>query len=281
MTQKGSTILSCFTIEEGDRKLKPQIDFNMECNTFSAKKTEDIAFLYFTEKFLIRITDLSVRDRVIDYLDLVSKSKQIKVLVIYGSPEKRSCDEYFEFYRSVSKSELGLEAIQRMYNVINQIILKLITLDKIVIHVNSGNIISSFLNISLACDYRIIADSSVFMNPCIELGLLPKGGGAFFLPRMIGSGKALEVLLSERDIDAYEALELGIVNKIVPLDDLEAKAFETATYFRKIPSTSLTGIKRLLNYSLKELKDYLEYENEELLKVICSSSDWKNFKNHF
>lgn len=251
--------------------MEKKINLDMECNTFSAEKIEDIALLRFNDNFLLRATDLSVRDRVLDYLDMIERSDLINVVVVIGSPEKKGCDEYFDFYRYVSNSKLGIDAIQRMYNVINQVILKLVRLNKFVVHGNSGEIISSFFNISLACDYRIIADNSNFLNPCLELGLLPKGGGAFFLPKIIGMTKAYEMLLSETAISADEALALGIVNQVVPTSELEASALEKARYFSRLPETSLAGIKHLLNYSLKELEDYLEFENRVLIKIINSS----------
>jgi len=249
--------------------------FNLVCNTFSAEKIEDIILLRFKDNFLLRATDLSVRDRILDYLTLVEKSDLIKAIVIIGSPEKRGCEEYFDFYRQILNSERGSIALNRMYNVINQLILKLVQLNKFVIHGNSGKIISSFFNISLACDYRVIADNAVYQNPCLELGLLPKGGGAFFLPKIIGLCKTYDLLLSDKNIYANEALELGIVNKVVPLNALEDAAIETAKYFGQKPVSSLVGIKHLINYSLKDLEDYLEFENELLLRTINHSEEWK------
>jgi enoyl-CoA hydratase/carnithine racemase len=172
---------------------------------------------------------------------------------------------------------MGLDAIHRMYNVINQLILKIVRLDKIVIHCNSGKVISSFLNISLACDYRIIADDTVFQNPCMQLGLLPKGGGAFFLQRIIGMSKCYDVLLAENDISAREALEMGIVDMVVGLGSLEETAVLKARRFSRRPKSTLTGVKRLLNYSYKDLEDYLNVENQELTRAMMSSETWKQY----
>lgn len=248
--------------------------FNLVCNTFSAEKIEDIVLLRFKDNFLLHATDLSVRDRILDYLDLVGKSDLIKAIVIIGSPEKRGCEEYIDFYRQILKLEQGINAVHRMYNVINQLILKLVRLNKFVIHGNSGKIISSFFNISLACDYRILADNAVFQNPCLELGLLPKGGGAFFLPKIIGLSKAYDLLISDDYIYANDALALGIVHKVVPLRELEDAAIEAAKYFIQKPASSLAGIKHLINYSLKDLEDYLDIENQTLIKAINSSEEW-------
>ncbi len=253
-----------------------QTGFDLECNTFTARQQEDFIIIKFNDHFLLRTTDFSARDLILSYLARISDSDQIKAVIIIGSPEKKGCEEYFDFYDQVLSSSLGSGGIHRMFNVINQLILALVAMEKMVIHCNSGRIISSFFNISLACDYRIISADTVFQNPCLSLGLLPKGGGAFFLPRMIGLSKTYEILLSEEDIPAQKALELGIVNRVVSLDQLLPTAIETAHAFVRRPMNLVSGIKRLLNYSLKDLKDYLEFENQTLLQVILSSEEWKN-----
>jgi len=125
-----------------------------------------------------------------------------------------------------------------------------------------------FLNVSLACDYRIVADDTVFQNPYFKLGLVPIGGGAFFLSRRLGRSKALEILLADKDITADEAKKLGIVDKVVPQEELEKAAVDTARYFAQKPARSLAGLKKLINYSLMDLKDYMALEYQELIKAI-------------
>jgi len=99
------------------------------------------------------------------------------------------------------------------------------------------------------------------------------GGGAFFLQKMLGTGRAYDILLSEKNISANEALTLGIVDKVVPLDKLEEAALNVAHRFGKKSARSLTGVKKLLNYSKKDLNDYLEFEKEELMKILSSLSN--------
>ena len=250
-------------------------DYNIDCNTFTGCRKDHIAVVTFKDDFMLRTTDLSVRDRLLDYLSMIKRDDNIRSVVIMGSSEKKGCEEYYEFYQRVLKKELGHLALLRMYNVINQLILKLVSLDKLVVHGNRGAVISLFLNLSLACDYRIVGEETVFSNPCLDLELLPKGGGPYFLSRMVGMGKAMDILLSERGITAEEALDLGIVNQIVPDDELEGAVMRQAAMFADKPLKSVVGIKRLLNYNYRGLKEYLEYENEELLKVFFTSDGWK------
>ena len=139
---------------------------------------------------------------------------------------------------------------------------------QMVIHANSGKVLSLFLNVSLACDYRIIADNTVFQNPCLEIGMVPKGGGAFFLSKMLGISKAYEILLCEKDITAEEALKLGLVDKVVPFNELRQAALEIAEDYARRPLRSIAGAKKLLNYSIRDLEEYLDFETRELGRII-------------
>jgi 2-(1,2-epoxy-1,2-dihydrophenyl)acetyl-CoA isomerase len=177
---------------------------------------------------------------------------------------------------------LDLQAVHRLLNAFDQFILKIMEMNQVVIHANSGKVISLLLNLSLACDYRIVADDTVFENPYIRLGLLPKGGGAYFLSRLLGHNKAFEVLLSDGTIDAFEALRLGIVEKVVPVGHLLRSALDMAEEFCRIPYETLSGVKRLLNLVRRDLQDMLEFENHEIMRIIgstdMSSPFWKRLK---
>ena len=246
---------------------------------FSAEQYQNIAIIRFKGHFLYSTTDLTSRDKLLDYFDRISKNEAVKVIIIITSPEKTGREELLDFYCRILKSKLGINAVHRMFNVVDQFILKLVDLDKIVIHANRGENILLFLNISLSCDYRIVSNTTVFQNPYPELGLIPKGGGGYFLPQLLGRKKALEMLLSGKDIAASEALSLGLVDEIVPHEIIEEATLNTALRFAQKPAESLFGIKRLLKYSLKDLREYLEMENQILLRIVQSpdlkSDFWK------
>ena len=141
-------------------------------------------------------------------------------------------------------------------------------MNQIVIHTDSGKVLPMFLNASLACDYRIVADNTVFQNPCLEFGLVPKGGGAFFLSRILGVSRAYKIMLAEEDITADDALKLGLVDEVVLLKELRNAALMVAEQFARKPARSLRCCKRLLNFSLKDLREYLEFETQELANLI-------------
>lgn len=237
---------------------------------FTAEMVGSVLLLNFKENLMLRATDFKSKKNFLDYFDLASKSRSVKVIVIMSSPDKMGREEYLDFFDRIKQSQLDPRSVLILFNSVDQCILKIRSINQMVIHANSGKVLSLFLNASLACDYRIIADNTVFQNPCLEIGMVPKGGGAFFLSKMVGISKAYDILLCEKDITADRALALGLVNKVVPFDELRETALRVAQDFARKPRRSIAGAKKLLNYSIKDLEEYLDFETQELGSLIES-----------
>jgi 2-(1,2-epoxy-1,2-dihydrophenyl)acetyl-CoA isomerase len=248
--------------------MKKKIDLESDFEFFKGEIIGSVLVLNLKENLMIRATNLQVKTTMLDYLDQLSRTEAIKVLLIMSSPEKAGRAEYCQFYDSVIQSAIDISDVHKLFHAVDDLILMIKEINQIVIHADGGNVLPLFLNISLGCDYRIVADNTIFQNPCLEYGLVPKGGGAFFLSKILGASGALRLMLSEDDITAAEALKLGLVDEIVTSDELRKAAFRVAEDFARKPSRSLRCCKRLLNFSLKDLREYLEFETDELTKMI-------------
>ena len=248
--------------------MKDQSEFDIAYESFQAALQDDIASLRFHRDFLLRTTDLENRDRVLDYLDRIGRSRRVKILIVAGAPDSKGREEFIDFFKRARAGGADMIRTHRMYNVINQLVMKIVRLDKFVIYVNSGFVITPYLNMGLACDYRILADNAVIQNPCIELGMAPKGGGGYFLPRMLGRRRAYDIMLSSRDMPAAEALALGLVDEVAPFARLEETAFQRAREFAAKPAHVLSGVKQLINFNFNDLQEYMEHENDVLLQII-------------
>ncbi|WP_302294383.1 enoyl-CoA hydratase/isomerase family protein [Pyramidobacter piscolens] len=117
--------------------------------------------------------------------------------------------------------------------------------------------------VALACDFRIAAENASFRFPEPSLGILPRLGGTQRLPRLIGYAHALEIMLTNEKIDAQKALSIGLVNKVVPQEQLLESAIELAQKICKLAPLAVTAIKRCImeGYDLS-LEDGLALENE-------------------
>jgi enoyl-CoA hydratase/carnithine racemase len=101
-------------------------------------------------------------------------------------------------------------------------------LDRPTVAAINGGAFGHGLELAMACDMRIVSSSSRFGLPHIREGLIPQDGGTQRLPRLVGKGKALEMILTGESIDAGEALRIGLVNIVQPPEDVMKKALELA-----------------------------------------------------
>ncbi len=105
-------------------------------------------------------------------------------------------------------------------------------------------------HLALACDLVVAADGVRFIEVFVRRGLVPDGGGAYLLPRMVGIRKAKELLFFGDDLSAADAATLGLVNRVVPADELDAAVEEWADRLAQAPTRSLALTKWLVNRSL-------------------------------
>ncbi|MFO8102156.1 MAG: enoyl-CoA hydratase/isomerase family protein [Dehalococcoidia bacterium] len=137
----------------------------------------------------------------------------------------------------------------------------------------NGLALGGGLEIAMACDMRIAADSAKFGQPEVNLGIMAGWGGTQRLPRLVGPGKAAEILMMGENIDAEEALRIGLVNKIVPLDDLLPTAREWA---QKICRKGPLGVRATKEAILRGLNMDLEdglYMEKALFDGILTTED--------
>jgi enoyl-CoA hydratase/carnithine racemase len=107
----------------------------------------------------------------------------------------------------------------------------------------SGYALGGGLELALCCDFRIAAENAVFGLPEINLGLIPGGGGTQRLPRLIGEGRAMEMILLGKNIDARQADKWGLVNKVVPIENIAVECTKLAGKLIEKSSIALRAAK--------------------------------------
>ena len=118
-------------------------------------------------------------------------------------------------------------------------------------------------NIALACDLVVAADDATFNEAFVRIGLSPDCGGSFFLPRVIGEKLAAELFMTGESVSAERAAQFGMINRVVPADDLLADSLLLAKKLAEGPTASIGRIKRLLNASYSNsLQEQLALEHE-------------------
>lgn len=173
----------------------------------------------------------------------------VRVLVITGAG-KQFCAgaDLVEFKRYLDEDHARS---QEPYNarVLFPVTQKLVTCRLPVIAAINGGATAGGLDFALACDIRIASEAAKLGETYIKLGLSPGNGGSYFLPRLIGSGMAAELALTGDVIDADRALEIGLVNRVVPADALIEEALALAARIAERPRLAIEATKQQLRQS--------------------------------
>jgi 2-(1,2-epoxy-1,2-dihydrophenyl)acetyl-CoA isomerase len=118
-------------------------------------------------------------------------------------------------------------------------------------------------NFALACDLVVAADNVFFNEAFVRIGLSPDCGGTFFLPRIVGEKLAAELFMTGEGVEATRAARLGMINRVVPFDDLMTEALLLARKLAAGPTGSIGRIKRMLNATFSnDLCAQLSLEHE-------------------
>jgi len=148
--------------------------------------------------------------------------------------------------------------IRKRYNPIIRLICGM---EKPVIAAVNGVAAGAGCSLALACDLRIASEYASFAEVFVNVGLVPDSGSTYFLPRLIGHARAMELCCTGRKVKADEALTLGLVNKVVPADDLLAETTTLARTLAAMPARAIAMTKRLLHQSAaNDLEAQLEAE---------------------
>ena len=152
---------------------------------------------------------------------------------------------------------------------------RLADLPKPTIAAISGYALGGGCEIALCCDFRIAAENAVLGQPEIGLGIIPGGGGTQRLPRLVGLGPATELILLGEMIKADRAQQIGLVNKVVPLDQLETQVEDLASKLMERPIWALRAAKTAIRKGLStSLKEGLQIE-QDLFCMLFGTEDKK------
>ncbi|MEV5977862.1 enoyl-CoA hydratase-related protein [Streptomyces sp. NPDC052114] len=155
----------------------------------------------------------------------------------------------------------------------NPIVRALAGMPKPVVAGVNGVAAGAGLGFALAADYRVVADTAKFNTSFAGVALTADSGVSWTLPRVIGPGRAADLLLFPRNIDAQEAYALGIANKVVPAADLAAEAAQVARALAEGPTLAYAALKESLAYAAAHTLDEALDKEDELQGRAGASED--------
>jgi 2-(1,2-epoxy-1,2-dihydrophenyl)acetyl-CoA isomerase len=213
--------------------------------------------------------DRELVDALGDALERLGADADVRAVVVTGSGGAFcSGVDLKEAMSALGRNEALGERLAGFHRLI-----RLITrADKPFIAAVDGAAVGFGADLALACDLRVLSARAYLQEKFVNIGLMPDGGGTFHLPRMIGVGRALELMLLGERVDAELAKNLGLANRVVDVDALEPTALELAQKLAAGPPLALAAIKRAVRANLSAtLDDALDRERDGQLALLRSS----------
>lgn len=215
---------------------------------------------------------IAMIDRFIEVLDACSADDTVRVIVVTGTGRAFSSGgDNARFAEAEAPSAASIKAgvegnVQRLPR-------KLAEIDKPVIAAINGIAVGAGLDIALMCDVRFAAESARLGEVYARIGLIPGAGGAYYLPRLVGTARALEMLWGCENIDASTAERIGLVNHVVPDAELMARTYEFAERVANTSPLAVRLIKRLTYRSMEsDLQTALELVASNM-PIVRGSAD--------
>jgi len=233
---------------------------------------EGIAVVTLNRPEALNSINRALRLELLDLFPALDLRKDVKVIVITGAGDKAFCTGADLKERSTRTTE---EMVYDRHYLTSKTTSILSNVSKPVIAAIKGYCMAGGYEMVLQCDISIASDNAIFSLPEVSHGFFPGGGACQRLPRLVGYQMAKELILTGRRWDAKEAKELGLINKVVPLDKVMDEAMAMARKIASHPSIGVIQAKRALNQSMETgLTAGLRYDVEAW--VGCMHSDeWK------
>lgn len=226
--------------------------------TIILEKADGIAMLTLNRPEARNAIDLTMRGEIVSVLAELRDDGALRVLVLTGTGGHFCAGGDVKSMKA--KRHSAAEGRARVES-LNRMVLSLVHFPRPTIAMVDGFAVGAGCNLALCCDLIVASDRAKFGEVFARIGLVPDGAGTYFLPRRVGLAKAKELVFTADVIDAAEGLRIGLVNRVVPPDDLKAVTLELALKIAQGPPRALALAKELLNRaSTSELDAALDRE---------------------
>lgn len=244
-------------------------------NNLTLEVADQIAVLQIARPAALNALNSETLDELEQVLTEIEARDDVKVLILTGGPDKKG-DEFKSFVAGADISEMvnfsaaearafGMKASKPFF--------KLTNMRQVTIAAINGFALGGGCEIAMACDIRIAAENALFGQPECGLGIIPGFGGTQRLARLVGLGRAKELIFTCDSIKADEAYRIGLVNKVVAKEELMATAKAMAAKIISKGSFAVSIAKAAINngYDM-DIQNAVEME-ANLFGVTCSTHD--------
>ena len=241
----------------------------MSYETITVEKRDSaVAVLTINRPDKLNALNKQVHTEGVAALDELKRDDSIRVLVITGAGEKSfiAGADISEFAGQTPVTQRNLFHEKTFFNSID-------SFPKPTIAMVNGFCLGGGNELALACDLRVCSENAKFSQPEINLGIMPGGGGTQRLTRLIGEGRAMEIMLTGDMIDAETALKFGLVNYVYSSAELEAKTMELAEKIATKAPIALQLCKEAVKFASRSNLDEGLRREVDLFAICFSTED--------
>jgi enoyl-CoA hydratase len=238
--------------------------------TLLVERQDRVAFITINRPEKRNALTVKTREEGAAALDELAEDDTVRVVIITGAGDKAfiAGADIGEFAGRTSVEQRSVMLGRSLFTAVD-------SFPKPVIAMINGYCLGGGNELAMACDLRIASETASFGQPEINLGIIPGGGGTQRLTRLVGEGKAMELILTGDIIDARTAALLGLVNLVVPLEELRPKTIEIANRIADKSPIALRLAKEAVKLaSRSNLDEGLRREID--LFALCFSSEDKD-----
>lgn len=235
---------------------------------------DQIAWITIDRPSAFNALDLKAMQELLDIANRCGSDPGIRAAVLTGSGDKAFCagGDVADFAENSDRVTLLLK---EMTTCLHMAISRFARMDAPLIARINGVAAGAGLSMAACCDLAICTTDSKFTSAYTAIGLTPDGSSTYFLSRIIGTRRAMELYLTNRTLTAAEALDWGLVNQVVPAAELDDTVAKLAKRLASGPTRAHGGVKKLLQMALN---DTLESQMERETRTIVEMSTTEDGK---
>ncbi len=218
----------------------------MEFKNLLLEKNEGICTIKINNPQSLNALNAQVLQDLDSAFDLLSNDEEVSVIILTGEGKAFVAGADIAYM-----NELNVEQAKKFSEDGARIFRKIETLNKVVIAAVNGFALGGGCELAMACDFRIASEKAKFGQPEVGLGITPGFSGTQRLPRLVGLGRAKELIFTGGHIDAEEAYRIGLVNKVINKDSLMEETYALAKKIKSNSSSAIRYAKEAMNKGIE------------------------------
>jgi len=225
----------------------------MEYKTIELMREEEIAFIYLNRPTVLNALNETMKNELIHALKETEEDEYVRVMILTGRGRGFCAGADLNRFVEIQESDKDHKKKTRFGSL--DLPRAFIQYPKPIIAAINGAAYGFGFTVTLTCDIRLASERAKFSCAFVRVGVTPEFCSTYFLPRLIGYGKAAELIFTARPFNAREALEMGAVNHVFPHHRLMSEAKKIAKQIASMPPTAVQKSKEILRHGMQSTLD--------------------------